>query len=307
MFLPEDSHFILLFLMFDANFEEREVGRAPSTSPESHLVLPIPFIDESNVSIERDLEAEYDSMADEYDATRESATQAEVAALADALEGCKSVLDLGIGTGRFAKPLSDLGFDVTGVDVSRRMIMKAREKGLDRLVVGDAYALPFSDKSFDAAITIHVLHVVVDWIAVVRDLGRVTRGPVMLILRVPQGPQDSGVAPAPFGSSSITQDSRREHPTRTQHRMWQNELELKTRIPPRKLERIRDETISISVAEAIKRANAKRSLGAQIIPPEVKQQMLERILAMAGDQIVQRRIVEDLAVWDAGALQSLGN
>ena len=88
--------------------------------------------------------------------------------------------------------------------------------------------------------------------------------------------------------------------------MWQNELELKTRIPPRKLERIR-ETISISVAEAIKRANAKRSLGAQIIPPEVKQQMLERILAMAGDQIVQRRIVEDLAVWDAGALQSLGN
>jgi len=56
-----------------------------------------------------------------------------------------------------------------------------------------------------------------------------------------------------------------------------------------------------------KRANAKRSLGAQIIPPEVKQQMLERILAMAGDQIVQRRIVEDLAVWDAGALQSLGN
>ena len=89
--------------------------------------------------------------------------------------------------------------------------------------------------------------------------------------------------------------------------MWQNELELKTRIPPRKLERIHDETISISVAEAIKRANAKRSLGAQIIPPEVKQQMLERILAMAGDQIVQRRIVEDLPVWDAGALQSLGN
>jgi ubiquinone/menaquinone biosynthesis C-methylase UbiE len=245
-------------------------------------------------------------MAEEYDATRESATRDEVGALANALKGRKTVLDLGIGTGRFAKPLSELGFEVTGVDVSRRMLMKAREKGLDRLVVGDAYALPFSDKSFDAAITIHVLHVVVDWVAVVRDLGRVTRGPVMSILRVPQGQQDSGVSPALFGTSILSQDSRRGRPARTQHRMWQNELELKARIPPRKLERIRDETISLSVAEAMKRANAKRSMGAQILPPEVKQEMMERILLMAGDQSVQRRIVEDLAVWDAGDLQALG-
>ena len=44
----------------------------------------------------------------------------------------------------------------------------------------------------------------------------------------------------------------------------------------------------------------------KIIPPEVKQEMLERIMAMAGDQSVQRRIVEDLAVWDAEDLQVLG-
>ena len=42
------------------------------------------------------------------------------------------------------------------------------------------------------------------------------------------------------------------------------------------------------------------------MPPEMKQQMMERILSMAGDRIVQRRIVEDLAVWDAGDLQALG-
>jgi hypothetical protein len=47
-------------------------------------------------------------------------------------------------------------------------------------------------------------------------------------------------------------------------------------------------------------------MGAQILPPEVKQEMMERILLMAGDQSVQRRIVEDLAVWDAGDLQALG-
>ena len=38
-------------------------------------------------------------MAEEYDATRESASLDEVAALANALEGLKTVLDLGIGRG----------------------------------------------------------------------------------------------------------------------------------------------------------------------------------------------------------------
>jgi ubiquinone/menaquinone biosynthesis C-methylase UbiE len=242
-------------------------------------------------------------MADEYDATRESATQDEVAALAKALEGCKTVLDVGVGTGRFAKPLVDLGFDVTGVDVSRRMLLKAREKGLERLLLGDAYGLPIRDKSFDAAIMIHVLHVVVDWSLVMRGLGRVTRGPVMSILRVPQGPM---APPSMAGTSGQATNSRQGYPVRTQHRMWQNELELKAKVPPRKLERIRDETISLPVADAIRSLQAKRAMGAQIVPPEIRQQMLERVVAMAGTQSVQRRIVEDLAVWDAGDLQALG-
>ncbi|MGA2666439.1 MAG: methyltransferase domain-containing protein, partial [Nitrososphaerales archaeon] len=97
------------------------------------------------------MEAEYDSMAEEYDATRDSATQGELSGLASALEGCRTVLDVGVGTGRFAKPLTDLGFEVTGADVSRRMLSKAREKGLERLLLGDAYRLPFADLSFDAA------------------------------------------------------------------------------------------------------------------------------------------------------------
>jgi ubiquinone/menaquinone biosynthesis C-methylase UbiE len=246
------------------------------------------------------LEAEYDSMADEYDATRESATQAEVDALAKSLEGCRTVLDVGVGTGRFAKPLSEIGFEVTGMDVSRRMLAKAREKGLERLLLGDAYKLPFRDKSFDAAIIIHVLHVVVDWATVMQDLGRVTKGHVMSILRVPQ----RAATPPPAIGSPVP-GLNAGYPVRTQHRMWQNELELKARVPPLKLERIRDETITIPVADALRSMQAKRAMGAQIIPPEVKQQMLERIIAMAGVQSVQRRVVEDLAVWGADDLQAL--
>ena len=255
------------------------------------------------------LEAEYDSMADEYDATRGSATQVELDALVRSLGASVSVLDVGVGTGRFAKPLSDLGYEVTGLDISRRMLSKAREKGLQRLLVGDAYKLPFADKSFDAAIIIHVLHVVVGWTTVMRDMGRVTKGPVMSILRVPQGESGNVSPPTPAAAvSDLAGQSasvRRGYPVRTQHRMWQNELELKARVPPVKLERIRDETISLPVADAIRSLHAKRAMGAQIVPPEIREQMLERIISMTGGQTVQRRVVEDLAVWSADDLSAL--
>jgi ubiquinone/menaquinone biosynthesis C-methylase UbiE len=246
------------------------------------------------------LEAEYDQMAEEYDATREAPTQEEVGAIAASLEGCRSVLDVGVGTGRFARPISGLGFDVTGVDVSRRMLLKAREKGLEQLLLGDAYSLPFRDKSFDATIIIHVLHVVADWAKVMREIGRVTRGNVITILRVPQVPEVSGATSIPNPGQGAG------YPVRTQHRMWQNEQELKERVPPMNLERIRDETVSIPVAEAMRRLEAKRSFGAQMMPPEIRQSMMERIIAMSGDRVVHRRIVEDLAVWKADQLESLG-
>ena len=246
------------------------------------------------------MEAEYDSIADDYDITREAATQREIDALSRSLEGCRSVLDVGVGTGRFALPLAQLGFEVTGVDVSRRMLAKAKEKGLERLLLGDAYSLPFADKSFDAAIIIHVLHIVVDWTTVMRGVGRVTRGPVLSILRVPQS-----APPLPPAGPAAVAGPGHPRPVRTQHRMWQNELELKERVPPSKLERIRDETISIPVADALRSLNAKRNMGAQIMPPEVRQQMLDRLVAMAGVESVQRAVVEDLAVWSAADLEAL--
>jgi len=243
------------------------------------------------------LEAEYDQMAEEYDATRDSATEGEVGAIARSLEGFKTILDVGVGTGRFAKPISTLGFDVTGIDVSRRMLMKAREKGVNQVVMGDGYSLPFRGKVFDGAIIIHVLHIVADWARVMRELGRVTKGNVVTILRAPEMQEGQ---PSPPKTTSLG------YPIRTQHRMWQNEQELVKGVPPMKLERIRDETVSISVADALRRLEAKRSMGAQIVPPETRRAVAERILAMRAGQVVHRRIVEDLAVWEADQLVALG-
>ncbi|WP_435347447.1 class I SAM-dependent methyltransferase [Haloarchaeobius sp. HRN-SO-5] len=60
------------------------------------------------------------------------------------------VLDIGCGTGRTTRPLSDMGFDVVGVDVSEEMVKRARTRhpGI-RFEVDDATDLRHDDGSFD--------------------------------------------------------------------------------------------------------------------------------------------------------------
>jgi ubiquinone/menaquinone biosynthesis C-methylase UbiE len=60
------------------------------------------------------------------------------------------ILDIGCGLGRTTQPLSDMGFEVIGIDVSEAMINKARAKfpTID-FRIGDAYDLPFRDEAFE--------------------------------------------------------------------------------------------------------------------------------------------------------------
>lgn len=44
-------------------------------------------------------------------------TAAELMALRRKLAGCRLILDVGVGTGRFAKPLSNLGFEIVVIDL----------------------------------------------------------------------------------------------------------------------------------------------------------------------------------------------
>src|SRR5690349_80341 len=121
----------------------------------------------------------FDRIAKIYDATRWSGVPAPVmekilAAMRDTLKDCHLVLDIGIGTGRFAQYLVKTGLSVVGVDVSLRMMSQAREKGVRDLVRADAQNLPFRDLSFDGAVMIHVLHLVRDWVQTIHEVGRVT-------------------------------------------------------------------------------------------------------------------------------------
>ena len=88
------------------------------------------------------------------------------------------ILDLGTGTGRAAIALARRGAHVTGVDASSEMLNVARHRAAEeRLPIefseGDAHALAFPDRAFDAAVCFRLLMHVPDWRLAIRELCRV--------------------------------------------------------------------------------------------------------------------------------------
>lgn len=88
------------------------------------------------------------------------------------------ILDLGAGTGRFAKLLSATN-PVVALDASREMLQVARGKGSFASVQGDGHRLPFRAGSFDVTVLMMVLHHLVDYRAALRDVARVSRRVVL--------------------------------------------------------------------------------------------------------------------------------
>jgi ubiquinone/menaquinone biosynthesis C-methylase UbiE len=127
-------------------------------------------------------DVEFDHIAPEYDETRRAPTDEELQTLTGLLEGCRTVLDAGVGTGRFAVPLRAQQFGIIGVDLSLGMMRRARAKGIDPLVRANLLHLPFRDKSVDAAFMAHVIQLLADPGPVLHDLGRVARRAVVVLL-----------------------------------------------------------------------------------------------------------------------------
>jgi len=97
----------------------------------------------------------------------------------------RTVLDVGVGTGRVAIGLATAGADVLGLDASPEMLREARSRIASagrraRLGVADAHRLPVDDRSVDAAVCFRVLMHAVNWQQCVAELCRVSRWRVMV-------------------------------------------------------------------------------------------------------------------------------
>jgi SAM-dependent methyltransferase len=121
--------------------------------------------------------ARYDGLAEWYDAnfaTSELGLVARATVVRLLGSGSGSLLDVGCGGGAHAIAFGELGWAVTGIDVSEDQLRLARERGVD-VVLGRAEALPFDDTSFDAAVAMWIHTDVEDFSAAVQEVARVLR------------------------------------------------------------------------------------------------------------------------------------
>ncbi|MCP9276567.1 class I SAM-dependent methyltransferase [Mycolicibacterium arenosum] len=133
-----------------------------------------------------ELTISFDQVAHLYDETRglppdvsEQVTEA-IVRITGAGSGTR-FFEHGIGTGRMALPLIARGFDVTGVDISTKMLDTLRRQ-LDpeaaaklHLREADVRELPYADASFDVGISALLLHLVPEWRLALRELIRVLK------------------------------------------------------------------------------------------------------------------------------------
>ncbi len=117
----------------------------------------------------------FDRVAHLYDETRGVPPEAEkqigdgLAALLFEASPTPHLLEVGIGTGRIAVPLAERGVRVTGIDISEKMLAILRGKRTDiDVMLSEASRPPLRDRSFDAALFVHILHLVPDAAATVR-------------------------------------------------------------------------------------------------------------------------------------------
>ena len=128
---------------------------------------------------------EFDEIAGVYDETRRALDVRSINGLKEMLatHDCRSILEIGVGTGRVSLPLYWNGYEITGVDISRKMMARAKVKGLQSLILANGSQVPFRDKSFDATLLAHVFHLLENPISVMREAARVSSVGIFALVR----------------------------------------------------------------------------------------------------------------------------
>lgn len=122
----------------------------------------------------------FDRVAGIYNATRGFPREAEAKIAGGLLAllpgGRPRLLEVGVGSGRMAAPLAAAGVSVIGIDISAKMLGLLRERAPEvQALFAEAAHLPFRDGAFDGALFVHILHLVPDVSATVREAIRAVR------------------------------------------------------------------------------------------------------------------------------------
>jgi len=245
----------------------------------------------------------FDRAADVYDTTRRAARPEAIEALAKELSDCSSVLEVGVGTGRLAVPLMERGFQVVGVDLSRKMLDQSRAKGLERLVLGDVCRLPLRRKSIDAVLAVHVLHLIESLRDVLAEAAAVARKKLVTIMER-HDPPDRSMSWA-YGQAV------RRRGALSARRWVQPELGIAMVVPPRRLATV----VRVEEQESADAALAALERRTWAITWDVPDDIHRAVLAELSSQFSGKTATHNLEVcllsWDVAdftesALQRIG-
>lgn len=225
---------------------------------------------------------EFDLIAPVYDATRRPPSAQELEVTSGLLGEARSLLEVGVGTGRYAVPLRDRGFELTGVDISREMLRRASDKGLPRLLLADLHHLPFRPRSFDAALIVHVLQLIPDPAPALAEMALVARRRVVA-LNPDRGWGESGPGGRRFRERYRELAAELGYPLPPRQRYWENLERLLTAVPPVE-NRLVEEEVPYDPDRARRWRDARTFGGLIQVPPEVHEQIVARMLAEAPPQ-----------------------
>ncbi len=95
------------------------------------------------------------------------------------------LLDVGCQDGTFALRLKSLGYDVTGLEISRLEVAKARKRGVRAFVGSAEEAFPFKGGFFDAAYAGDIIEHLYDTDFFLSEVGRVLKPAGVFVVTTP--------------------------------------------------------------------------------------------------------------------------
>ncbi|MFB6070763.1 MAG: class I SAM-dependent methyltransferase [Halanaeroarchaeum sp.] len=119
----------------------------------------------------------YTERYDDWFERHEPVYRSELRALQQFVDADAFGLEIGVGSGQFADPLD---VDV-GIDPSREMIARARDRGIE-VVLGVAERLPIADDRFDVAVLVTTICFVDDVTATLTEAARVLASDGRLVM-----------------------------------------------------------------------------------------------------------------------------
>ncbi len=245
----------------------------------------------------------FDEISRVFDETRDPIRPSTIGRIATLLDkwGVRTILEAGVGTGRVSLPLRAAGLEVTGIDASRGMLHKAREKSLDRLVRGDAHRLPFRARAFDAVLFAHVLHLLDDPPRALREACRVSRGGAIALVEPPTATggerfEDLRGNPRQRVYELLRAEGVPVPPHAGGPRI--RDRHLLEQYPPDHLEVVDDEEVTERLTDDLHALERRGSRWTLHVPEDVLARAIAQARAEFGDRTVTYRRVEALVRWE---------